>query len=222
MQLIKKLENFRINGKPQAVKMLIQYYVVGVVGLSLPYTRDFFILLMAPSLLLTMGFLLLFHREWSPLKIVIFAAIALLGYFVETLGVLTGEVFGSYAYGHALGLIILETPLMIGVNWIMLVYCFWAIAGRLSWPVWLKVPMAALLMVAYDFILEPVAIRLDMWYWAGDVIPFQNYAAWFAISLFFFSLLAVLRIRIQNPLAAWLIGLHTAFFLLLNVSVRFL
>jgi hypothetical protein len=34
----------------------------------------------------------------------------------------------------------------------------------------------------FDWIMEPVAIRLDYWTWAGGDIPMQNYFAWFVIA----------------------------------------
>ena len=39
-----------------------------------------------------------------------------------------------------------------------------------------------MLMVVYDFALEPAAIDLNMWDWGGPV-PMQNYIAWLVISL---------------------------------------
>ena len=49
-------------------------------------------------------------------------AIACLGFFIEVIGVKTGFIFGSYYYGAAMGIKILAVPLLIGLNWSILVY----------------------------------------------------------------------------------------------------
>jgi uncharacterized membrane protein len=46
----------------------------------------------------------------------------------------------------------------------------------------LLVFLAAILAVVFDYVLEPVAINLNYWQWAYNIIPLQNYLAWFLIS----------------------------------------
>lgn len=202
-----------------AGKFFVIYYLVGFVGLSIPASRELFITLMPFSLLLSMGLLLWYHRLWRPLHVVVIAAIALAGYLVEVAGVLTGEIFGEYSYGRALGFKLFDTPLMIGINWIMLVYCFHTLLENKSWPWWLKITAGAALMVVYDYIMEPVAISLDMWSWGGGDIPIQNYVAWFVISLVFLLTMQLAGVKTGNRLAPWLIAAQTGFFLMLNLTV---
>jgi len=47
-------------------------------------------------------------------------------FFIEVLGVKTGKIFGSYFYGKSLGFKIFETPVIIGLNWIFLIYLTFA------------------------------------------------------------------------------------------------
>ncbi len=199
--------------------LFIIYYAVGLVGLGIPQSRELFITLMPFSLLLSMTLLLIHHKDWHYRHAIVLAAVAILGYLVEVVGVLTGDVFGDYTYGRALGVKIFETPLMIGVNWMMLIYCVHTIFENSKWPWWLKVPTGALVMVVYDIIMEPVAIRLDMWSWGAGDIPIQNYIAWFVISLVFLSMMNLAKVSTQNKVAAWLFGVQTGFFLVLNVAV---
>ena len=67
-------------------------------------------------------------------------------------------------------------------------------------------------MVAYDVLMEPVAIRLDFWHWPEGSIPLQNYFAWFVVA--FALLVAVHRAfgRINNRVAIALIAIQLAFF----------
>jgi bisanhydrobacterioruberin hydratase len=211
-----------IRSSQTAGKFFILYYAVGLVGLSLPGTRDLFIGLMPWSILGSMALLMMFHQRWTFGHVGVILLIALAGYLVEVLGVLTGLVFGEYSYQHALGLQVFDTPLMIGVNWAMLIYCVHAMLEDTGLPAVLKILTGAMLLVGYDFILEPVAIRLSMWSWGGGAIPTQNYIAWFFISVVFLSVMRFSEMKTGNRLATWLFWVQTAFFLLLNLSLRFL
>lgn len=200
----------------------VLYYSVGFAGLSLPPTREMFISLMPFSLLLSFAILLYFHKKWRVTDVIIFLSIAIAGFLIEVLGVATGQVFGSYSYGRALGFSLFDTPLMIGINWLMLTYCVFTITEdtKFVWP--LKAFFAAALMVVYDFFMEPVAIRLDMWSWGGGSIPLQNYQAWFIISIIFLSIMHLARVKTNNQVAVWLFGSQFVFFLLLNITLRFI
>ncbi len=205
----------------------VVYYLVGFVGLSLPVSREVFTGLMPLSLLLSTAILLFFHRTWRSADAIVLIFIAITGYLIEVLGVLTGHVFGAYWYGSALGLQAFNTPLIIGINWMMLVYCVFAIMERirLFWP--LKAIAATILLVAYDVVMEPVAMRLDMWnwetwHWEHVLAPMQNYQAWFIISLVFLATMHLAKIKTGNRVAPWLFGVQFAFFLALNVTLRLL
>ncbi len=215
MSPIKKHKSARLAGY-----FFVVYYLVGLAGLSIPHTREIFTRLVPVSILLSTAILLFFHRQWRRSDGAVLLLIAITGYLIEVLGVLTGHVFGSYAYGATLGPKVFETPLIIGINWMMLIYCVFAIMepARLFWP--LKVLSGAVLMVAYDVVLEPVAIRLDMWNWAGGEIPLQNYQAWFIISVIFLSFMQLAGVRTHNRAAPWLFGIQFLFFLLLNIGLR--
>ncbi len=217
MSALKKRKTARLAGY-----FFVIYYLVGLIGLSMPSTRETFMGLMPLSILLSVAILLFFHGKWRSADAILLVFIAIIGYLVEVLGVLTGHVFGSYWYGDALGLQAFGTPLIIGLNWMMLIYCVYTImeGTRLFWP--LKALTAAILMVAYDLVMEPVAMRLDMWDWQGGIVPLQNYQAWFIISLVFLSSMHLAKIRTNNRVAAWLFGVQFVFFLALNLTLRIL
>lgn len=140
-----------------------------------------------------------------------------LGYFVEVLGVHTGRVFGSYAYGDVLGVKVANVPLLIGLNWSMLVFAIGAPLTRLRWPVWSKVLAGSAAMVALDLLIEPVAVHLGFWSWEGGVIPLRNYVAWSAVSVVFFAVYFLVPVRRDNPLAPYVLLAQVVFFAGLNV-----
>ena len=49
---------------------------------------------------------------------------------------------------------------------------------------WRSIILTALLMVVFDFVMEPAAVKLRYWTWQDGIIPLQNYIAWFLVSLF--------------------------------------
>jgi len=157
------------------VLVLCLYYAVGLAGLSIEWTRPIFQALIPFTLLCSLFFLWLFHEN-ADLRIYLTGlAIYLAGYLVESVGVNTGAVFGEYVYGKTLGIKLWNTPLVIGVNWLLLIYSCWVLTGLFTGNRWLRDFIASGLMVIYDIALEPVAIRLDMWNWFGASVPLQNY-----------------------------------------------
>jgi len=199
--------------------LFVIFFSLGAAGLSYQYTRDLFIWLMPFSLLLSMGLMFWMHDKWKTKHIIIFLIIALMGFFVEVAGVLTGVVFGEYSYGSALGFKIMGTPPLIGLNWLMLIYAVYLIMNKLQLHVILKILLGSSLMVVYDIIMEPVAINLDMWSWGGIDIPIQNYIAWFVISAVMLSIFYITKLKYRNKVAPSLFFVQMAFFLILNLSI---
>jgi putative membrane protein len=197
------------------VSLVLALHLVGVVGLLSPLA-NWFLLLTPLNLLLTAGAMVTFSGlDRRTLALALW--LGALGYCVEVLGVWTGRVFGEYAYGDILGSKVLEVPLLIGLNWSVLVFAIGDPISRLRLPVALKILASSLAMVMLDVLMEPVAVRLGFWSWEQGSIPFQNYLAWGIVSLIFFSLFFLLPVQRQNPLARWVLLAQVAFFALLNL-----
>jgi putative membrane protein len=67
--------------------------------------------------------------------------------------------------------------------------------------------------------MEPVAIYLNYWNWEGDVIPLQNYVAWFLIAFFFASIFSYLKIEIKGKIFAHYFLIQFFFFVILNLVI---
>lgn len=200
--------------------LLIIFFAVGVAGTAHDFTRDLFIGLTPLALLLCLAALLAFHRSDTLIKdSLIFATIMLAGFLVEAAGVNTGKVFGIYAYGEGLGLKIFNTPLLIGVNWVLLTYSTALIADKLSVPGILRIPAASSLMVLYDLIMEQVAPAMRMWSFE-DGIPARNYIMWFVVALIFHTVILVARLRFSNRIAPFIFFLQGIFFLIIYLIFR--
>lgn len=205
-------------------------YIVGTLGLIFPLTQPYFKLASAFNLWVSLILLLLFHQQYN--KPFIFTAISifLAGFFIEVIGVHTGVIFGKYWYGATLGTKVLGVPLVIGANWLLLIYCSSAVTQKFielfkldslekSWlnNVIVKAIFASTLMVFLDYLIEPVAIYLDFWHWENEQIPIQNFQAWFLIAFVLNYLFLKNKFNKVNPLAILLFLLQLSFFLSINI-----
>jgi putative membrane protein len=206
-----------------SLSLLVIVYTVGFVTVLLGQAES--LMLLTPYNLLFASGLLIYNAEGFDKRYVSWLLVVMLaGFFVEVAGIKTGLIFGTYAYGEGLGIKWLDVPLMIGVNWGVLVFGTAALIQHFRLARWVKAAIAATLMVSYDVLLEPVAIRFDFWSWEGGTIPLQNYLAWWIIS--FGMLLGAFYLvkNLRNRLAIYVIGIQTLFFVVLildqNLSIR--
>jgi bisanhydrobacterioruberin hydratase len=201
-----------------SVGFLVIFYLVGITGFIYAPTREFFSKLTPLALLLSAGFLIWFHQPKFSLKMLLaFGFIFIFSFLIEAIGVKTGIIFGEYIYGKGLGIKVLETPLMIGLNWLMLVYCTKIIAEKISENQTVRLFFAPFLMVVYDLILEQAAPLLGMWSWAGGKIPLQNYISWYLLAFLFHLLLQKTKIKFSNQLAAPVFVIQFMFFVVLVI-----
>ncbi len=194
--------------------LLSAVYAVGFITILLGHTDS--LMRLTPYNLLFATALLIYNAENPDRNYTIWFLIsALAGFFLEAIGTATGLIFGTYHYGNGLGIKALDVPLMIGINWPVLVFATSAILLPLGWHWILRAVAGSLMMVAYDVLLEPVAMRFDFWDWDGGVVPSQNYLAWFIIALL--MQLGVNRFvkPIANKIALYIIIIQAAFFALL-------
>ncbi|MBK9330069.1 MAG: carotenoid biosynthesis protein [Sphingobacteriales bacterium] len=204
-----------------ALFILLSVYTVGLIGIGVGTreAREHFLSLTPLNLLLTVAVLFWNHKDWSLRVAGMCLFVFLFGFFIEVAGVKTGWVFGSYFYGKTLGLKILDVPLMIGVNWMMLVYCIVVLLQPIRNSM-LFATMGAAVMTLLDILIEPVAIRLDFWHWSNEIIPLQNYVAWFLVSFLLFLCFRRLVPVLSNRIAGWVLGIQFAFFTVLNLLLR--
>ncbi|MFO7880363.1 MAG: carotenoid biosynthesis protein [Bacteroidota bacterium] len=198
-------------------KFIIIFYIVGVLGFLIPFTRDIFIRITPLALLLSVYLLAVYHKSFTPKTLVGFALVYVLGFFIEAIGVNTGLIFGHYRYGSGLGIKLFETPLMIGVNWLFLTYTSLSVVRSMKIKKVLSVFLAPLLMLVYDLILEIVAPKMDMWSWENTAVPLKNYLAWYGIGVAFALIFTVFRINTKNPLSLVLLVCQFVFFIFLAI-----
>lgn len=102
-----------------------------------------------------------------------------MGFIAESLGVNFGLIFGTYSYGENLGYKLLGVPLMICVNWVLLIATSADIAKYISKNIIVSALIGSALLTGLDIILEVFAPRFDFWEFENGVVPLQNYIGWF-------------------------------------------
>jgi putative membrane protein len=212
------MERQSIVNSKNALNILYVIYGVGVIGHSIQPLRELMLTLTPFTLLITGGLVIYFlikdNNEIGKWLVVTY----LITFSLEVIGVKTGYVFGNYHYGYVLGPKIFETPIIIGLNWILVILGALIIAKKFikNSPVTIII-VAPLLAVIFDYILEPVAVKLNYWNWDGGIIPFQNYLAWYVIAFLFSAYFVLLKIELKNKLAANYFMIQFMFFIILNL-----
>ena len=201
--------------------LLIIFFTVGVAGFAIPVTSNFFTHLTPFALLLSISALAVFHRtDRFKRSLIVFSLIFIAGFLTEVVGVSSGMVFGSYSYGRGLGPRLFDTPVMIGLNWLLLVYCTSIIVNSFLRNGIIRIISATLMMVLYDVLLEHAAPILDMWEFEDGLAPFRNYVSWFILSMILILFLKFTGIKFENRLAPFVFVLQIFFFAALLIIFK--
>lgn len=194
--------------------LLFILHFVGGVALSMDSVKSVFLTLTPFNLTLTFVLLIWGNEDFSFNFFKVISVLFLIGFFVEVLGVYSGLLFGEYHYGKTLGFQFLGVPLIIGVNWVLLVVSSFAVSSYFVSNSILTVVLSSVIMVLLDLMIEPVAIRLDFWHWQAEVIPLQNYLMWFLVALLMNWILTFNRFKFNVKLGFGLLISQVLFFTL--------
>lgn len=177
--------------KSYLLYFLILVYVSGSIGFIV--NPSFFSPFTPYTLLLTCCVFLI-HSPLANKKFVLsFFSIAALGFIIEVIGVKTGIIFGDYTYGNGLGVKFFNVPLIISINWAMLI-CATIIAVNSVIANKLGVLIGTTFLVTLiDLLIEQTAPKLDFWHFERGSPSLHNYLGWigvtFFISYFFYPML---------------------------------
>ena len=174
--LLKQIMTFIKKNIP--IFIIVVFHIVGFVGFII--NPSYFKSLSPVNLLLSFGLIVIMSQQTKWQFYGALCLVAVLGFFVEVLGVKTELIFGSYNYGQSLGYKWLSVPLLIGINWSMLLYCTSQLSKFKN--TFVNAFFGAALMVGLDFFIEQNASKFDFWYWKSNIIPIQNYIAWFVVA----------------------------------------
>lgn len=220
-----------------ATAVAILFHVIGLFGI-LVFNNAFIIHATPINLLLMLGLLVWTQREKNIAFFLCAGIIVVAGFIVEVVGVNTGYLFGDYAYGKVLGPQLIEVPFIIGANWFIIIYCCGIAVHTLLTTVLNSIAEdtanpspslkaisllmdGATLATIFDWLMEPVAVKLGFWQWAGDgSVPFFNYLCWFVISIILMTVFHFSVFSKNNRFAINLLLIQFMFFLLLRTFME--
>jgi len=220
-----------------ATAIAILFHTIGLVGL-LFFDQAFFLAATPLNLLLSFGLLIWTQNAKNIAFYTFLLTCFAVGVAVEVIGVNTGLLFGDYTYGQVLGPKLRNVPLLIGVNWFIIIYCCGISIHTLLMKAITRIaadtgkaPLAlkalsviidgATLAVFFDWLMEPVAVKLGYWTWNGDgSIPMFNYICWFVVSLLLLISFHFAKFNKQNKFAVNLLLIQLMFFLLLRTFLN--
>ncbi len=205
----------KINRFNISLFVLVLFHAIGIGGTLLGDPSSF-LRLTPMNLLLTLVLVFINHKEWKYWWV--FVVTFILGFLAEVLGVNTGFPFGEYSYGPVLGLKLWNTPLMIGVNWLILLYGANSIGSRVGLTPIVRALTSATLMVLLDYFIEPVAIRYDFWTWAEVHPPLANYLGWFGIAFLLSLVWQFSRIPLNRSFGIAVFITEWGFFATLSIA----
>jgi len=214
------LQSFRnfINAETVFSIALLIVFGGGIIAHQIPillsFSQKITDLLLLICNLSVLGFVLKKHN--STKLFLWFLIGAVLTFFIEVAGVSTGKIFGVYEYGSTLKWQWQAVPLVIGLNWMVLIMAALDICKKYFNKI-LTPFIAATMVVIFDWIMEPVAIHLDYWHWFGEQIPLQNYVAWFVIALVFSMIYQVLNLKTNSLVLKVYFLVQFFFFLMLRL-----
>ena len=220
-----------------ATAIAILFHTIGLIGL-LFFDKTFFLAATPVNLLLSFA-LLIWTQTSKNISFFLFLLICFaVGISVEIVGINTGILFGDYTYGNVLGPKVKNVPILIGINWFIIIYCSGISTHTLLMKAITRIatdtgknPMAlkalsviidgATLAVFFDWLMEPVAVKLGYWVWNGDgSIPMLNYICWFVVSLLLLISFHFAKFNKQNKFAVNLLLIQLMFFLLLRTFLK--
>ena len=201
----------KANKKNISIFIIWLVHISGFLGM-LFYDLDFFASFTSTNLFLMSIILFLNFKVSSKYDILSILLIFLIGMITEILGVNYGLIFGDYEYGNNLGFKLFGVPFLIGVNWIVLTAISANIAALITKNknIVLTVIIGALLMLAMDFVMEPIAPKLDLWKFNNLIVPTSNYIGWLIIGLFTQT---IYNLQFRQKEIGVSVNLYLAFFL---------
>ncbi|MGB7203658.1 MAG: isopentenyl-diphosphate Delta-isomerase [Pyrinomonadaceae bacterium] len=145
-------------------------------------------------------------RWWLGWKdsILLFLVLGVLALVIETSAIITGFPYGHFGYSQLLGYKLFGyVPWTIFLAWTPLVIAAYAIAARLFDYVIVRILSTAVLLVVFDLVLDPGAVKLGFWRYDGGGefygVPFTNFVGWL-ISGAVAAVVLEIFVRAKRPL----------------------
>jgi len=201
-----------------SIVLIWLFHVSGLVGII--YSDASWFIKATPLNLLLSFSLLMVNTAWSRKTFTLVLLCFSTGMLAEIIGVHYGFLFGEYTYGKALGIKFLEVPILIGINWCILVFITGFIAAFFVNTLWAKTLLGVFLMLFLDLVIEPVAPVLDFWTFESGIASFHNYFGWAVVALPLQFIFHKYTPKMKGPFPFHLFILQFLFFTILLLKIN--
>lgn len=202
-------------GRRLAIRLLVIYAILSLYAnlatfLDLPHFGRFIM----PLLTLNAFIFAVVHANanlGTPRALLLLGLTFGVSLLFESIGVWTGWIYGPYHYTDQLGPRFLGlVPYLIPMAWFMIAYPSQMIAesylGGTFRSGWRRVvglaAASAVVMTAWDLIMDPIMVRMGFWVWEVEGayfgIPLRNYAGWLVTTFTFYLLYRLLAPRMRT------------------------
>ena len=195
-------------------------YLVGAVGLS--FFSDSFYPLTPFNLVSSAFIVFLCQKGFERSMLLYILGVGILAWFIEGIGVSTGLIFGHYSYGDTLGFKIWNVPVLIGINWVMLIYNaqqFIVYYVQETKPIVVNALVATGLTML-DILMELVAPVVDFWSFTDGYAPIQNFIGWWVVGYILSTISLKAFTKHPNFISPYFFFLQWLFFAALTVLSR--
>lgn len=201
-----------------SIALIWLFHVSGLIGII--YSNASWFIKGTPVNLLLSFSLLLLNTEWSKKMLFLVVLCFATGMLAEILGVQYGFIFGEYSYGKALGIKFMNVPLMIGINWCILIFITGFIAQFFLNKLWSRALLGTALMLTLDLVMEPVAPVLDFWTFTTGLASFHNYFGWAIVAFPLQLIFHKAKVKMEGPFPFHLYILQFLFFIILLLKIN--
>lgn len=216
-----------------ALSVALLFHICGLIGILFTPYKDWFIKNTPVNLLLMAALIVITHPLKNKKFYLFFIAAFIIGLIAEVFGLNTGLLFGNYTYGDVLGIKLFNVPLVIGINWFIIIYCTGMFTQSYENFMLKKINAkgivlnkrmmiasfimdACFLAVLFDWLMEPVVSKLGYWQWENGAIPIYNYISWMVVSALLLAIFRKLNQDARNIFAVHLFIIQLLFFLVLR------
>ena len=211
----------KANKKNISIFIIWLVHISGLLGMVF-YDLDFFAGYTSINLFLMSIILFANIKLNNKNQIFSLLLIFLIGMFSEFIGVNYGLIFGEYIYGDNLGFKLFGVPFLIGLNWVILTVICANIASFLikNNSILSIIIVGTSLMLVMDFVMEPIAPKLDLWRFKNLVVPTSNYIGWLIISILTQTIYNIQFMEKEVKLSFNLYSAIFTFFVTLNLILK--
>ena len=115
--------------------------------------------------------------------IILFVVLGSLALAIETFAIITGFPYGHFGYSDLLGYRLFGyTPWTVAFAWTPLLLAGYAVARRIAENAVVRVAAVALLLVVFDLVIDPGAVKIGFWGYEGGgafySVPVSNFLGW--------------------------------------------